>query len=113
MRPALKVKPSERAAFFRALERAGYQPHDGPRLTEPGEVGAYRAVYGSRGKVRQCHVQLMAGPGGDLEVRAHTEPVTEALVEHAVSTLLGDYHYRSGSRKLRADLRRSGYHVKG
>lgn len=92
------------------LRQAGYEDHDGLRVSRSGEVATFRRTFRAASGVRQNHVQVV-DRGGVFAVYAHTEPHTARLIAHAVSALGDGASFSGGSKMLRNDLVDAGYQL--
>lgn len=92
------------------LASAGYEEHDGPRMSRDGEIATYRLAFHGADGLRQNHVQIVER-GSVFAVYAHTEPHTQRLVAHAISAVGDGASFSGGSRMLTNDLSSVGYRL--
>ena len=92
------------------LAAAGYEEHDGPRMSREGEVATYRLAFNGADGLRQNHVQIVKR-GSVLAIYAHTEPHTQRLVAHAISAVGNGASFSGGSRMLTNALSSVGYRL--
>lgn len=95
-----------------ALRRLDYEEHPGPAVTRDGEVITLRRSFSTPKGWRQNHVQIVER-GNSLAVYAHTEPHTDAFVDHAISAVFDGASFAGGSKMVRADLAKVGIPLSG
>lgn len=109
-RPAGYVNDEQFGQLKLKLRQAGYEDHDGLRVSRSGEVAAFRRTFHAVGGVRQNHVQIV-DRGVIFAIYAHTEPHTARLIAHAISALGDGASFSGGSKMLRNDLADAGYRL--